>query len=297
MSPATGRHGRVAVVTGAARGLGEHLALALAAQGWTLALVGHEPDRLEQVAQACGNGSRAWACDVTDAAGLGRVAAQVRQELGPASAVVANAGIALGAPLALADGAAFDRVIEVNLLGSVRTARAFLDQLVETRGYYLQIASLAALVPVPAMASYCASKAGVEAFAHSVAPELEHRGVRVGVAYLSWVDTDMVRGADESPALASMRASLPPPFNLTATPEQAGEALARGVRRRKRHVYVPGWVRLVRANPTLAVAFTTSRVGVHRARLAEMRLREETTGPIARPTGAGGAADRAATSR
>jgi short-subunit dehydrogenase len=87
-------------------------------------------------------------------------------------------------------------VIEVNLLGSVATARAFLPALLAAEGYFLQVASLAAIAPAPLMGAYCASKAGVEAFAHALRAEVAHQGVDVGVAYLTWTDTDMVRAAD-----------------------------------------------------------------------------------------------------
>ena len=86
--------------------------------------------------------------DVTDGQALVRTAAKVAQRLGPAGVVVANAGIASAGPLLLADPTSYDAVIEVNLLGSVRTVRAFLPQIVHTRGYVLQVASLAALVPI-----------------------------------------------------------------------------------------------------------------------------------------------------
>ena len=113
---------------------------------------------------------------------LAAVAREVADRFSRVDAVVANAGIASGGPLLLADPASFDRVIEVNLLGSVRTARAFLPALVASQGYYLQIASAAAFVPLPMMAAYCASKSGVEAFAHAVRTEVAHHGVDVGVA-------------------------------------------------------------------------------------------------------------------
>lgn len=117
--------------------------------------------------------------------------------------------MATGGPFLDSDPDAFDRVIHVNLLGSIATARAFLPALLESRGYLLQIASLAAITPAPMMAAYCASKSGVEAFAHSLRAEMGHRGVTVGVGYLSWTDTDMVRGADEDDVLRELRARLP----------------------------------------------------------------------------------------
>ena len=74
--------------------------------------------------------------------------------------------------------------------------RAALPHVIERRGYVLQIASVAAIAHAPFMSAYCASKAGVEAFADCLRTEVAHLGVDVGVAYFSWIDTDMVRGAD-----------------------------------------------------------------------------------------------------
>ena len=103
-------------------------------------------------------------------------------------------GVATGGPFRFSDAQAYDRVLEVNLLGSVRTLRAFLPALVQSKGYGLQIASLAALTPAPMLSAYGTSKTGVEAFTESVRTEVAHLGVDLGVAYLSWTDTDMVRG-------------------------------------------------------------------------------------------------------
>ncbi len=174
---------------------------------------------------------------------MARVAAEVVQEFGRVDAVVANAGIATGGPFLDSDPWAFDRVIEVNLLGSIATARAFLPALVESRGYYLQIASLAALTPAPMMAAYCASKAGVEAFAHSLRAEVGYRGVTVGVGYLSWTDTDMVRGADQDDVMRELRSRLPWPTNRTYPLEPAVRRLADGMERRSPHVYAQRWLR------------------------------------------------------
>ncbi len=236
--------GKVVVVTGAARGLGAELARQLTARGATVALLGLEPDELRNVSAGL-RGSAWWEVDVTDGAALTRTAGEVRDRLGPADAVVANAGIAAGGPLLLADPASYDRVLEVNLLGSVRTVRAFLPQLVETRGYVLQVASLAALVPLPMMSAYCASKSGVEAFALSLRGEVRHHGVKVGVCYLTWTDTEMVRGADARPGLGAMRARLPGVFGRTYPVGPAVERMVDGIARRSARVYAQGWVRAV----------------------------------------------------
>ncbi|MFD0776529.1 short-chain dehydrogenase/reductase, partial [Streptomonospora algeriensis] len=223
---------KTAVITGAARGLGRLLALRLAEEGARPVLIGLEPDELKATAQDCQGETAVIEADVTDPRALGEAAEQIEQRYGQLDIVVANAGIAAGGPFDQTPAAAFDRVIEVNLLGSIATARAFLPALQRSRGYLLQVASLASLAPAPLMGAYCASKSGVEAFAHCLAPEQAPHGVGVGVAYLSWTDTDMVRGADSDTALRTMRGRLPWPMNRTYAPEPAVERLLSGIARR-----------------------------------------------------------------
>ncbi|MFE0626948.1 SDR family oxidoreductase [Streptomyces sp. NPDC058864] len=235
--------GQVAVVTGAARGVGALLARKLAARGARLALVGLEPEELRRVAGEIGPDAGYWTADVTDREAMARVAAEVLERYGRVDVVVANAGVATGGPFPDVDPADFERVIQVNLLGSVVTARAFLPALLASRGYLLQIASLAAITPAPLMTAYCASKAGVEAFAHCLRAEVGFKGVKVGVGYLSWTDTDMVRGADEDEVMREARARLPWPANRTYPLEPAVERIADGVARRSSHVYAQWWLR------------------------------------------------------
>ena len=280
--------GKVVVITGAARGLGAELSRQLTAQGARVALLGLEPTMLAEVSASC-PGSAWWEVDVTDSAALSAVAVQVSADLGPADVVVANAGIASGGPLLYADATSYDRVIEVNLLGSIRTVRAFLPQVVERKGYVLQIASLAAIVPSPMMGAYCASKSGVEAFAHSLRGEVRHHGVDVGVAYLSWTDTDMVRGADARPGLGEMRAKMPGLLGRTYPVETAVERLVAGITARAPHVYAQKWLRGLFYARSLMPS-VTAHAPKRDARKAEQLIRD--AGPAgSAPVGAGGAAD------
>ncbi|MGW0908266.1 SDR family oxidoreductase [Streptomyces sp. NPDC002853] len=239
--------GRTAVVTGAARGVGEAVARELAARGATLALLGLEEESLARVAQELPTPSMHWYVDVTDDAAMARVADEVRDRQGPASVVVANAGIAEGGPFVDSDPASWRRVIDVNLVGSANTARAFLPQLLDTRGYFLQIASLASIGASPLMSAYCASKAGVESLSHSLRAELAPRGVGVGTAYLNWTDTDMIRDADQHAVLRELRAHMPPPARKIYPRDHVARCLADGVERRSAAVYVPGWLRALQA--------------------------------------------------
>ncbi|MFF5899727.1 SDR family oxidoreductase [Streptomyces argenteolus] len=238
---------RTAVVTGAARGVGAAVAARLAARGARVALLGLEEEALAEVAAGLPTEARHWHVDVTDDAAMARVASEVRRRLGPASVVVANAGVADGGPFADSDPATWRRVIEVNLIGSAVTARTFLPQLLDTHGYYLQIASLASIGAAPLMSAYCASKAGVEFFAHSLRAELAPSGVGVGTAYLNWTDTDMIRDADRYAVLRELRAHMPPPARKVYPVGQVADVLVGAVERRAPTVYVPGWLRGVQA--------------------------------------------------
>ena len=281
--------GRTVAVTGAARGLGAAMAREIARRGARVALLGHEKAALDTVAASLPGPALAIEVDVTDPAALEAAAAAVRAHLGPPSAVVANAGIAEGGPFLASDPVAWSRVIDVNLTGSAHTARAFLPDLLDTAGYFLQIASLASLGAAPLMSAYCASKAGAEAFAHALRAEVAHRGVAVGIGYLNWTDTDMIRDADRYAVLRELRAHMPLPARRVYPVDMVAARLVTGLERRRTTVYAPAWLRL--AQPVRA-ALPPVVLRVSRRALPGLEAEEpvEYTGPL----GAGGLADRAA---
>ncbi|MEV8530467.1 short-chain dehydrogenase/reductase [Streptomyces sp. NPDC051211] len=280
--------GRVAVVTGSARGLGEGLAYAMSRRGARLALVGLEGERLARLAAELPGPAAHWHADVTDADALAAAAEAVRHTLGEPSVVVANAGVALGGPLLECDLRTWRRVIDINLVGSALTARCFLPGLLRTRGYYLQVCSLAALAPAPLLTAYCASKAGAEAFAHALRAEVAHRGVGVGIAYLSWADTGMIREGDRTAVFRELRAHLPWPASAVHDTAPFVRSMVRGIEHRSAHIYAPPWLRGAQA----ARACLPSVVA-HRSRQVLAARRD---GPLP-PTGLlgpGGAAAAAA---
>ncbi|WP_018686648.1 short-chain dehydrogenase/reductase [Actinokineospora enzanensis] len=288
--------GQVVLITGAARGLGAGLARRLAYRGAKVALVGLEPAELARVAAECGPDAAVFEADVTDWAALERATAGVVERFGGIDVVVANAGIAAAGFIRSVDPAAFERTLEVDLLGVWRTVRVTLPHVIDRRGYVLVVSSLAAITHAPAMAAYAAAKAGAEAFANCLRAEIRHLGVRVGVAHPSWIATDMVGGADEHPVFGPLRTAMPGPIGRTHPVPLALDALERGVLRRDRAVHVPGWVGLLK----LVRAFLPPVVEIggrvrgnliakaDRAALADIAARGAAAS--SRPVGAGGAA-------
>jgi NAD(P)-dependent dehydrogenase (short-subunit alcohol dehydrogenase family) len=233
---------KVVLVTGASRGIGAEAARRLAKRGAHVSLVGLEPELLQQVAAEIGPNAAWHEADVTDWDALRSAVDGTVERFGGIDVVIANAGIAPYGTVATIDPAAFERTIEVNLLGVWRTVRTTLPHVASRGGYILPIASLAAALHPPMLAHYAATKAGVEAFADSLRAEVRHTGTRVGVAYFGFIDTDMVREGLESPSAHILREATPGPFSKTAPLSAAGRAIERGVERRANKVWAPRWV-------------------------------------------------------
>ncbi|MGH3712204.1 MAG: SDR family oxidoreductase [Micromonosporaceae bacterium] len=243
------------LITGAARGIGAHTARLLAAKGHRISLVGLEPELLEKLATELGEQHCWFTADVTDSGSLDAAVAGTMERFGGIDAVLANAGIASYATVRIADPEAFARVIDINLTGVFRTLRATLPYLKERRGYALIVASLATYTPMPGLAAYAASKAGVESLGHAVRHEMRPYGVQVGTCHPSWIDTDMVRAAEQDlPTFGALRGKLPWPANTLTTVEKCAASIVRGIEKRSRRVYVPRSVALVNAARALLVS-------------------------------------------
>jgi NAD(P)-dependent dehydrogenase (short-subunit alcohol dehydrogenase family) len=285
--------GKTVLITGAARGIGAETARRVAAAGANVALVGLEPDELERVAAQCGTNAAAFECDVTDWNAVERAVEGAVARFGGIDVVMANAGIAPAGMTRSIDPRAFERTLEVNLLGVWRTVRTCLPHVIESRGYVLVVASLAAAVHGAGLAAYSASKAGAEAFADSLRVEVKRLGVDVGVAYFGFIDTDMVRGGDSHPALGHLRQDAPRPVRKTYPLSAVGKAVAEGMQKRSRWVVVP---RSARALLVLRTALSPliDRASFDRAAEADRLFQQDvyTRGAEAAsaPVGAGGEA-------
>lgn len=230
------------MITGAARGIGEDAARRLHGRGMNVVLAGLEPDRLGALAAELGDRAVPATCDVTAPEQMEAAVATGLEHFGAIDVVIANAGVNAVGSVEGSDPAVWERVIEVDLLGVVRTVRAALPHVIARQGYVLPVASLAAAVPIPLSAGYTAAKHGVNGFAHALRGEVRGRGVAVGCAYFGLIDTDLVRRSSADPATEAMRAAMPSGLDRAVPVGSAGRAIERGVLERRRMVYAPGWI-------------------------------------------------------
>jgi NAD(P)-dependent dehydrogenase (short-subunit alcohol dehydrogenase family) len=232
--------GRRVVITGAARGIGEKVARVAAARGAQLALIGLEPDRLRALADDLGPGASWWEADVRDGAALRSAIDACAETMGGIDIVVANAGVVAYGTVRQMDAASFERVVDINLNGVFRTLKYATPHVERSRGHVTVVASAISFTPLAGMASYAASKAGVEMLALAYRQEVAHLGVTVGLVHPSWIDTDLVRGAEaDLPSFQDLRRRLPYPGNVTTSVHQAAVAIVDGLVRRRSRVYVP----------------------------------------------------------
>ena len=292
--------GKTVLITGAARGIGAETARRLASKGARVSLVGLEPDELEKVAAQCGPEAVWFETDVTDWDALERAASGTVERFGGIDVVIANAGIASGGLVRTTDPASWERVVEVNLFGVWRTVRTCLPHVIERKGYILPVASLAAAAHGPVMSAYSASKAGVEAFGDALRGEVAHHGVSVGVAYFSWIATDMVAGGDASVAGGILRGHMKGPIGKTYPLSVAIDAVEKGIENRSRRVVAPGWAKIMLAIRDLIGPLQDKQVAGYMAeveRAFDEDIAKRGAAEASAPVGAGGAADSARRSR
>ena len=193
---------RVALVTGASRGIGRAGSCGLAADGFDLALVyaGNADAAADAVAacEAAGATARAYRCDVSNADEVKATADAVLADFGSVWALVNNAGITRDTLLARMKDEDFARVLEVNLTGAFNMMRALTRPLMRQRGgRIVSMSSVVGLMGNAGQANYAASKAGLIGLTKSVARELAPRGVTVNAVAPGFVRTDMTAALPE----------------------------------------------------------------------------------------------------
>src|SRR3954464_1484897 len=240
--PARQSAGRTVFITGAARGIGAATAERLHARGDNVALVGLEPERLEELAFRLGDRAAFFEADVTDRGALDAAVEGAVERFGGIDVAIANAGIHTTGSLLGGDAERIERTLEVNLFGVLRTDLAVLPQIVQRRGYLLNIASLAAASHAPPMGPYTASKAGVEALTDALRVELSTTGARAGCAYFGFIDTDLVRASFAQSSTQSLQKNMPGFVRKPVPVGKAVDAIERAVDKRLARTWAPRFV-------------------------------------------------------
>ncbi len=232
--------GKVALITGAARGIGAGVARGYVARGGRVALVGLEPELLAGLSDELGDAAAWWEADVRDSAAVAAAIDAAAAHFGRLDHVLANAGIASYGTVRQIDDSAFERVVDININGVFRTLKYATPHLATTKGYALVVASQASFTPLAGLASYNASKAGAESLGMAYKQEVAFLGIDVGVCHPSWIDTDIVRNAEKDlPTFREIRKKLPWPANGTTSVEECVDLILQGFAKRKGRVYVP----------------------------------------------------------
>jgi NAD(P)-dependent dehydrogenase (short-subunit alcohol dehydrogenase family) len=242
-------NGKVALVTGAARGIGFETARQMHLRGASVAVLDLNAEEAREAAERIGPRAIGLGADVTDQNAMLAAVAEVVEKLGGLDVAVANAGIAQKqfATARAISGEEWERVFEVDLLGVWRTVRAALPQIVERRGQMVVVSSVYAFANGMGNTPYAVAKAGVEALGRSLRVELSPHGASATVAYFGWVDTKLVQDAFDQEDSGRIK-ELSPDFLLKRiTPEEAGAGLVRGIEERAPRVFVPKWWRYVSA--------------------------------------------------
>lgn len=223
---------KVAVVTGAGRGLGQAIARALHGAGHRVVLGDLREPLAHEAARALGSGALAYPLDVTREASVRALIAHVERELGPIDVWVNNAGVMPSGAFAAQEPASMDATIDVNFRGMVLGTRLVLPgMLARGRGHVISIASATAAHPVAGLAVYSGTKAAVVAFTRALRRELRGTGVRISAVLPYLAQTAMGAGIRAQPGFRAV------------TPEQVASSVLRVLRTSALVQFVPGPLR------------------------------------------------------
>ncbi len=193
--------GKIALVTGASRGIGQACALALAKEGATVIGTATSDKGAEAISaylQAAGVKGRGMKLDVTDAAEIDAVIAAIEKDFGPIAILVNNAGITRDNLLMRMKDEEWDEIMATNLTSVFRLSRAVLRAMMKARaGRIISIASVVGAMGNAGQTNYSAAKAGIMGFTKSLAREVGGRNITVNCVAPGFIDTDMTRALPE----------------------------------------------------------------------------------------------------
>ncbi len=214
----------IALVSGAAQGIGLACAEALVADGYRVVLADVKNSVHDAAASVDGIG---MVCDMGDVEAIGAMFDRIEDEYGPVSALVNNAGIAMPGDFLTYDLAAFDTVMAVNLRGlfvaTQRAARTMVDKGIE--GAIVNMSSINAQVAIPAIPAYCASKGGVMQLTKAAALALAKHNIRVNAVGPGSIDTEMMAGVNANPEAFNMAMSRTP-LGRAGSAREIGDVVA-----------------------------------------------------------------------
>lgn len=214
----------VALVTGAAQGIGKACAEALAEDGYHVVLADVQESVKDAAAALGGTG---LICDMADPAAITAMFDHIEGEIGPVAALVNNAGVAMPGDFLDYDLDAFERVININLRGVFvalqRAGRTMVDR--GMKGAIVNMSSINALVAIPSIPAYCASKGGVMQLTKSASLALAQHGVRVNAVGPGSIDTEMMAGVNADPGAMKMVMSRTPMLRV-GTPQEIANVVA-----------------------------------------------------------------------
>ena len=242
-------NGKVALVTGAARGIGYETARQMHMRGASVAVVDLDPEQAREAAERIGERALGIGADGTDHAAIMQAVTETVERFGGLDVAVANAGIAQSqvATVRGIGGEEWERVFEVDLLGVWRTVRAALPQIVERQGHILVTGSIYSFANGVLNSPYAVAKAGVEALGRGLRAELMPLGASAGVAYYGWVDTRLVQDGFDRKHSDRLQKNAPAWLFKRITPDEAGAATVLGIEERAPRTFAPKWWRYVSA--------------------------------------------------
>lgn len=275
-------NGKVALVTGAARGIGYETARQIHLRGASVAVVDLDPEQAHEAAERIGERAIGIGADVTDHAAIMRAVSETVERFGGLDLAVANAGIA-PSKLATVRGVGseeWERVFEVDMLGVWRTVRAALPQIVERKGHILVTGSVYSFFNGVLNSPYAVAKAGVEALGRGLRTELMPLGASAGVAYYGWVDTKLVQDAFELRHSDRLEENGPAWLFKRIQPDEAAAATVRGIEERAPRTFAPKWWRYASAlrgilNPLLDRRFDRDPKMIETIRAVEAEADEQ----------------------
>ena len=217
--------GKVAVVTGASRGIGRAIALRLAQEGAAVVInYNGSKERAQEVKteiESAGGTAQIMQCDVADAASCDEMFQTIIKEFGRIDILVNNAGITRDGLLMKMAEEDFDAVIDTNLKGTFHCIRAVSRQMLRQRsGRIINLSSVSGVLGNAGQANYSASKAGLIGLTKSVAKELAPKGIRCNAVAPGFIATDMTGNQTDNPLLDMI------PLGKMGEPEDVADAVA-----------------------------------------------------------------------